>query len=63
MDTVTSARQPRSALDWLRKGVSLLADLAADRLVAADYRSHRLPGAATARRGLASARQWPASWR
>ena len=30
MDTVTSARQPRSALDWLRKGVSLLADLAAD---------------------------------
>ena len=61
-DAVTAARQPRSALNWLRKGAGavLLADVAAGRLAishqalddcprrrAADYLRHMLTAAGT----------------
>jgi len=62
LDAVTAARQPRSALNWLRKGAGavLLADVAAGRLAishqalddcprrrAADYLRHMLTAAGT----------------
>jgi len=73
-EAITAARQPRSALNWLRNGAgaSLLADVAAGRLAAthealdahphrraADYLRHILTAAGTLRL-TPGTRNWPA---
>jgi hypothetical protein len=62
-DAMTAARQPRSALNWLRKGAgaSLLADVAASRLAvshdALDAHPHQPPRSGLLRSAARSSRE------